>query len=66
VGEVSEDEMRLKALELAAAAVTNGRIHHYDVIILAGEYLAFLKGVSAADDDEPLTIANVDARGRRN
>ena len=44
--------MRLKCLELAAAALINGKIHHYDAPVLAREYFDFLLGGDPACDCE--------------
>ena len=58
-----EVENRLKALELAAAAVTAGRVHHYDAIPLAQEYLRFLNGIEGQQPDDGETESVTDTAG---
>ena len=53
---MSDDELRVKALEFVTVAIIAGRVHHYDAAALATEYFAFLKGamfVPGDDDDTP-------------
>ncbi len=46
--------LRLKCLELAAAAVVAGRVHHHDAYGLACVYFDFVTDAPLRDcDDEP-------------
>jgi hypothetical protein len=56
-------DTRIKALELAAAAVTAGHVHYYDAIHLAREYLLFLSGTDGQQPDDGDTETVTDTSG---